>query len=673
MAGIFTDIGLRDKMTNILRKQIQNTDKLINSMGKLDTATNKMGNSGASGFTKVLRQQTLMEKANTAIYKTWMQAENALKRGLSAAANAGKTFTQQLKNARDELGKAKDKGDKLANTLKTVFSFMAVKQFLGYVKSALDAFNVKTKYEVQLSTVMANNGGTMEQFKSVTAAAEGLEKKTTYGAAGLVGGAAELSTYLKDAQALEKMLPTLTNYAAGMGGMDVTPEQMVNYATDLGKALDGTYDGLQKKGFILTDAQKQIIELGTDMERVQVITDVINQSWDGLAESFAKTPEGKMIQFQNTMGRIGETIGGNVVGSFLLLIDTVTAFVESEAGQWLINGLSMGINTVISVLTWLIGVVHSFTASIQENWGIVQPILSVIAFVLFAYMIAQLWAMLPPLFAQVAAWLAVNWPILLVIAAIGFLIAVLFTMGVSFEDVCGFIGGVLGGLVAYIWNIIAAIWNYFASFVEFWANVWVDPVYSIKKLFANLADTVLQLLYGVAEAMDFVFGTNMAASIDSLRQKISAWVGEMPEGYKVVARMENMSIPDTVQSWSQGGKDFGKGIGDALAGFDMGQDTSGLMGGTNGFGGSGGTDIPDIGSVGEVGRINDEVDISKEDLELLRDIAEARFVQNFVTLTPQVSLRVDTVNENADIDRLLDQAEQRLEEEFVAAAEGVYS
>ncbi|MFV0351231.1 MAG: hypothetical protein ACK5JF_02820 [Oscillospiraceae bacterium] len=673
MASIFTDIGLRDKMTNVLRKQIQNTDKLINSMGKLDTATNKMGNSGASGFTKVLRQQSLVEKANTGIYRTWTKAENALKTGLTAVTNAGKAFGQQLKAAQREIANTKASGDRLASALKAVFSVMAVKQFLGYVQGALDAFNVKTKYEVQLSTVMANNGGNMDQFKSITAAADALEKKTTYGADGLVGGAAELSTYLKDAKALEKMLPTLTNYAAGMGGMDVTPEQMVNYATDLGKALDGTYDGLQKKGFILTDAQKQVIELGTDMERVQVITDVINQSWDGLAESFAKTPEGKMIQFQNTMGRIGETIGGNVVGSFLLLIDTVTAFVESEAGQWLVTGLSMGINTVISVLTWLVGVVHSFTASIQQNWGIVQPILSVIAFVLFAYMIAQLWAMLPPLFAQVAGWLAINWPILLIIAAVGLLVAVLFTMGVSFEDVCGFIGGLLGGLYAVIYNVIAGAWNYWASFVEFFANVFNHPVYSIKKLFVSLANTVLDLVKSIAEAIDAVFGSSLAGSVTSLQNQMQDWLGEMPEGYKVVAKMESMSIVDTVETWSAGGKNIGKGIGDALAGFDMGQDTSSLMGGVNGFDGSGGTDIPDVGSVGEVGRINDEVDISKEDLELLRDIAEARFVQNFVTLTPQVSLRVDTVNENADIDRLLDQAEQRLEEEFVAAAEGVYA
>lgn len=48
---------------------------------------------------------------------------------------------------------------------------------------------------------------------------------------------------------------TLANYAAGMGGPSVDQSQMVEYATQPNLGIDGTYDGLKKKGFELSEAQ----------------------------------------------------------------------------------------------------------------------------------------------------------------------------------------------------------------------------------------------------------------------------------------------------------------------------------------------------------------------------------------------------------------------------------
>lgn len=73
-----------------------------------------------------------------------------------------------------------------------------------------------------------------------------------------------------------------------------------------------------------------------------------------------------------------------------------------------------------------------------------------------------------------------------------------------------------------------------------------------------------------------------------------------------------------------------------------------------------------------VGSIEDDVNIAEEDLKFLRDVAEMRYVQNFVTLTPTVAIDA-TVNERADYDELARRIEIELEDEFVAAAEGVYA
>ena len=83
-------------------------------------------------------------------------------------------------------------------------------------------------------------------------------------------------------------------------------------------------------------------------------------------------------------------------------------------------------------------------------------------------------------------------------------------------------------------------------------------------------------------------------------------------------------------------------------------------------------DIDHIDSVGEVGRINDDVDISSEDLKTMRELAEMRSIQNFVTLQPSFNVQTGDINENADFDVLIARLEQEFEEEITRSAEGVY-
>ena len=53
-------------------------------------------------------------------------------------------------------------------------------------------------------------------------------------------------------------------------------------------------------------------------------------------------------------------------------------------------------------------------------------------------------------------------------------------------------------------------------------------------------------------------------------------------------------------------------------------------------------------------------------------IRDRRYVQNFVTLTPTVAIDAQ-VSERVDYEELARRMERELEDEFVAAAEGVYA
>lgn len=87
----------------------------------------------------------------------------------------------------------------------------------------------------------------------------------------------------------------------------------------------------------------------------------------------------------------------------------------------------------------------------------------------------------------------------------------------------------------------------------------------------------------------------------------------------------------------------------------------------------GGTgDVGNVDKVGSVGSIESDVNIADEDLKFLRDVAEMRYVQNFVTLTPTVAVDAQ-ISEKVDVDEVVEKIERKLETEFEAAAEGVYN
>lgn len=572
-------------------------------------------------------------------------------------------FVDAQRGAADGAEEVKSAWEQIKTVVGAAAIAAAVKQVTSAVQACMDAFNTQTQYEVQLAVVMGNNGSTIGQIDEIIGKASELQKATTFGDEALIGGAAELATYVQDTEAIETLMGTLTNYAAGMGGPEATPEQMVEYATQLGKALNGTYDGLLKKGFELTDAQKAIIDNGTDMEKALVLDEVIAESWANLAESYANTPEGKILQFKNAWGDVTETIGGRLMTSVLGLFDALNSFMSSDAASWIIDGVCSALNIIIGVITVLIGAIQSVAEWVQANWAVIQPILIAIASVYLVSMIAKLWAAVTPILAQAAAWAVANAPLVLMIGLIALLIAALMDAGVTVEDIVGFVGGLLGGLYAFGYNLIADTWNFIATFAEFFANVFVDPIGSVKRLFLGLADSVLGVIETIANAIDAVFGSSLADTVGGWRAGLQGMIEDTyGEGTVKIERMEKIDTATTAASWSTGAKNIASSVSD-LASSLYDTDLTSFMN-VDSVGG--------VESVDSVGSVDEDINIAEEDLKFLKDVAEMRYVQNFVTLTPSVAVDAK-ISEKVDIDEVVGEIERKLETEFEAAAEGVYA
>lgn len=608
-----------------------------------------------SAFQKMERAARSADKATQAV-----NPGRTLENSASLIDRARKRLDAFINRQRDagkgaeEVSDAWSRTEGLIKKALAVFSVAAVK---GQIQKALEEFSNQYNAEVQLGVVMKNAGMDQKAFDAIRDRASALESKTTFGGDTFVAGAAELGTYLKDPEALSAAMGTLANYAAGMGGPSVDQSQMVEYATQLGKALDGTYDGLKKKGFELTEAQQKIIETGTDMEKVAVINDVINQSWKGLAESYANTPTGKIEQFKNKIGQLYEAAGQKLVGGVMRLLTAVTNLLDTLQNTGALDGVCVVLNVIMGLLGYAATAVSRIAQVVVDNWPTVSAILTAIAIVLLPAMISRLWATVA----------LANAPLIMMIALVALLISAAMDAGVTIEDVVGFVGGLLGGLYAFGYNLIADIWNFIATFAEFFANVFVDPIGSIERLFLGLADSVLGVLETIANAIDAVFGSSLSDAVGNwrsgLQAKIEASYGENAVRYD---RMEKIDTASTAAAWSTGAKGIANNLSqitgklDSLtSSWDVSRSTGTINGG-------------DLDSVGSVGKIDSDVNIADEDLKFLRDVAEMRYVQNFVTLTPTVAMDAQ-ISERVDLDDVVSAIERKLEGEFIAAAEGVYN
>ena len=68
------------------------------------------------------------------------------------------------------------------------------------------------------------------------------------------------------------------------------------------------------------------------------------------------------------------------------------------------------------------------------------------------------------------------------------------------------------------------------------------------------------------------------------------------------------------------------------------------------------------GKLDKVGKIEGDVELTDEDIKMLKDIASTKFVNKFTTLQPNMSVSFGDVHENADIDKIMDAIETMTEQ-----------
>ncbi len=218
---------------------------------------------------------------------------------------------------------------------------------------AIRLYNVQRRAETSARQILANSGMGEDVFRGVKDRAGELQGRTIYGDEAMIAGAAELSTYVKDPELLKRMMGTLADYAAGMtGNSELDTKQMTDLATGLGKAMFGAYDSLRMKGF--------------DVEGLKALDALerVIADYRGMAETFAATDEGRIVQAKNAIGDMKEEIGGE--------LQPVVAMFTASLSQ----GLPKAKNAIVAAVRSAQPALERLSNRIAEiDWtGIVQAV-----------------------------------------------------------------------------------------------------------------------------------------------------------------------------------------------------------------------------------------------------------------------------------------------------------
>ena len=162
----------------------------------------------------------------------------------------------------------------------------------------------------------------------------------------------------------------------------------------------------------------------------------------------------------------------------------------------------------------------------------------------------------------------------------------------------------------------------------------------------------------------------------SAPEKVS-FAGMKGKGLELHNPTEGLKNPllDSAAAY-QGTKNFFNGIGDAMKGFgdkmkkqdelaskfdQMNQTPPGAGAPSGGAGGLG-DKLGKGKNIGNVGKIEDEVKLKDEDIKMMRDVAERKYIIDYQVLTPQVSVKYESKNSatEQDIDDLVDRIEEKI-------------
>lgn len=430
-----------------------------------------------------------------------------------------------------------------------------------------------------------------------------------------------------------------------------------------------------------------------------------------------------------TWGQVWTSFQNSALMAFQPVLDKVNELANNDQFQGFVeNAIGLLAQLAVYVLDFF-NTLASIGAFISDNWSIIAPIVYGVIAALIAYaaisgivaavngvmaLSASVHAAAEAMqagatFTATAAQYGLNaalmacpltWIILLIIAVIAAIFAVCNAIAKMTGVANSGFGVITGGINVVIQffknlglsvaNIALGIGNAIAALASNMMTAFHNAICSVQSWFYNLLSTALTVIEGICAALnklpfvEFDY-SGISSAADDYASKAAEAAGNK-EDYKSIgdAFNEGMSTFDTFQDgWAadafNAGASWGDGVADKVSGmFSMdnidltgGVDTSML---SNDFANNAAQTAANTADTADsAGKIADSVDISKENLKYLRDIAETEAINRFTTAEIEVTMNNNnTVSSDMDIDGMVDHLSAGVLEAMEQAAEGVH-
>ena len=658
-------------MTAVLNRQASAANTLVNRFREVDRATDNFdlpsqwtaANSTLGEMTGYLgRMVTLMQENNSQL-NTINEGFGELRNQTKGAASGADGLLSVLKKGAMAIGgaagikKVFDLSDTLTSTTARLEMMNDGMQKTSELSKKIFQSAQRSRGEYQATADAVAKLGTMagDAFSSndeVIGFVEQLNKKFTIAGTSSAG---------KDAAMLQLTQAMGSGVLRGEefnSILEQAPNIIQTIAEEMGVP-KGQLKDMAAQGLVTADIVKNAI-LGAAGET------------DAAFESMPKTMEQTWTSFKN-----------QALMSFQPVLEKINEMVNSETFQTAIddvaNALAVGADIALNMLNILGGAI-SF---VSDNWASFAPIILGVAAALLVAKAVQ------AIYNFTLAACPVTWIVIAIIT----LIAAIYSVCQSIAKFTGIansgFGVICGGVMVVIAffknlglavaNVALGIWEALCACGE---NIWAvfhNAFCDLQYLWYGFLKVVMDVVKGVCDVLNFIPFVNIdtsgleSASRDFANKQAEAQnnktaykdVGEaFNKGASTFDAFSDGWVEDAFQSGAAWGDGVVDGINSMLDGFNTDVDTSALTGDMNAPAGTADDPIHT--------NVDNDINIADEDLQLMRDVAEARYVQNFVTLTPTVQVSGNTINEKVDVNYVVDEIENRLANEIAASAEGVY-
>lgn len=678
MATIQTALQLYDGISGPMRAISNAVNIVINTFGSMQDAS-------AKGIDVVA-----LQAAREGLAKANVAAEE-LGNNLKKAEQNQQQFNDKIRRGESA---ALGLGGKIKQFVGTYAGIQGIKLGVQFVTDTISLQNIQSEAETKLGTIMRQRMGAdpaaIQSIKDLASAQQGL---------GVVGdevqlsGAQQLATFLNSTDALNSLIPAMNNLAVQQNGVNVSTGDMVNIGNMMGKVMQGQVGALTRVGVTFTEAQEKVLKYGTEQERAATLAQVITDNVGNMNAVMANTPQGQIQQMANTWGDIKEVVGAKLYPAVMQFFDTINS--HMPRAETFVMGLAGALNVVIAALSWLIDGAGAVAGFFQDNWGIIAPIILGVAAGVAVYALTTNAATIASNLAKGAtslwtkaqgalnAVLSMN-PIALVIIGIIALIAIIYAVVGAINkfkntsiSAAGIIAGAFAVLGAHVINtFVIPAWNMIASFINFFYNVWNDPIAAVKVLFLDLADSVIGYVSNMAHAIENIINripgvhVDITGGLDNFKQRIedaSAKVKSESEWKEIVQKKEFIDYGDAAQA----GYQFGQKAEDKVKGAFGGMKDF-FNGDAAGIWDSIGQNTED--TAGNTAKMGDSMNMAEENLKYMRDLAEQETINRFTT----AEIKVDMVNNNSvsssmDLDGIVSYLVTGVQTSMEQAAEGVHT